>query len=48
MRKLGERLDRLGGLGLTGNAYAGVGLPALVHHGQEVARALLKAPAKTA
>ncbi len=41
MRKLEELRKQLPGLALTGNAYSGVGLPALVHHAQEAVRALL-------
>ena len=41
MRQLAARLQQLPGLTLTGNAYQGVGLPALVHHGRKAARAAL-------
>ena len=43
MRRLEERVARLPGFGLTGNAYAGVGLPALAHHGQKIAQKVLDA-----
>ncbi|RRA47915.1 protoporphyrinogen oxidase [Acidipila sp. EB88] len=43
MRKLQAHIARLPGLVLTGNAYQGVGLPALVHHGQQAARAAVQA-----
>ncbi len=41
MRRLEERIGGLPGLALAGNAYAGVGLPALVQGGRSAARALL-------
>ena len=44
MRQLAGHMARLPGLALTGNAYPGVGLPALAHGGQQTARDLL-APA---
>ena len=43
MRRLEQHIARLPGLGLTGNAYAGVGLPALAHHGQKIAQQILGA-----
>ena len=47
MRRLEEHVNRLTGLGLTGNAYAGVGLPALVHHGRKIAHTLAREIART-
>jgi len=41
MRALDGHMAQLPGLALTGNAYSGVGLPALVHHGRKSARGLL-------
>ncbi len=41
MRRLRERMARFPGLALTGNAYAGVGLPALAHGGRAAVRGLL-------
>ncbi len=41
MRALAKHLESLPTLGLTGNAYNGVGLPALVHHGRQAACKLL-------
>ncbi len=41
MRRLEERRRNLPGLALTGNAYGGVGLPALVHHARAAMRELL-------
>ena len=35
MRTLARHMEQLPGLALTGNAYQGVGLPALVHHAQK-------------
>ncbi len=43
MRALSGYIAQLPGLALTGNAYSGVGLPALVHHGRQAARGLLDA-----
>jgi oxygen-dependent protoporphyrinogen oxidase len=40
MRTLADRIDRMRGLKLVGNAYQGVGLPNLVEHGRAAARAL--------
>ena len=42
MRKLSTHLARLPGLALTGNAYHGVGLPALIHDGQKTVHTLLQ------
>ncbi len=42
MRLLAGHCRRLSGLALTGNAYAGVGLPALAHHAKEAARGLFQ------
>ncbi len=41
MRSLATHIAALPGLALTGNAYQGVGLPALVHHARTTARSLL-------
>jgi oxygen-dependent protoporphyrinogen oxidase len=41
MRALADRIDRMRGLGLVGNAYQGVGLPNLVEHGRSAARAVV-------
>ncbi len=46
MRQLVEHMARLPGLALTGNAYTGVGLPALVQHGRRTARELPGAVAR--
>ena len=42
MRALAQHVEQLPGLALTGNAYQGVGLPALVHHAQQAVRQVLK------
>lgn len=42
MRALEQRLEALPGLALTGNAYRGVGLPAVVHHARAAAKVLLQ------
>lgn len=43
MRRLFEHIRNLPGLALTGNAYGGVGLPALVQHARQGVRELLAA-----
>ncbi len=40
MRRLAARVEALSGLALAGNAYHGVGLPALVEHGRAAASSL--------
>ncbi len=44
MRALSAHVEALPGLALSGNAYSGVGLPALVHQGRKIARELVGAP----
>ena len=42
MRALATQVAQLPGLALTGNAYQGVGLPALAHHAQKAVRELIE------
>ncbi len=44
MRALDRHMEALPGLLLTGNAYSGVGLPALVHHATDAVQSLVDEP----